>query len=93
MVHLHLTVERNFFVDPQSFSLHAVSVSLAVWISSIWLKKIWIQVAGYCEKVASIQDKRSVLYHSFEEALLKLKANKDTGAFQSAAKKIGGEIE
>ena len=50
-----------------------------------------IQVAGYCEKVASIQDKRSVLYHSFEEALLKLKANKDTGAFQSAAKKIGGE--
>ena len=49
------------------------------------------QVAGYCEKVAAIQDKRSVLYHSFEEALLKLKANKDISAFQSAARKIAGK--
>ena len=49
------------------------------------------QVAGYCEKVAAVQDKRLSLYHSFEEALLKLKANKDTGSFQSAAKKITGK--
>ena len=48
-------------------------------------------MAGYCEKVASIQDKRSVLYHSFEEALLRLKANKDNSGFQSAIKKIAGE--
>ena len=48
-------------------------------------------MAGYCEKVASIQDKRSVLYHSFEEALLKLKANKDNSGFQSTIKKIAGE--
>merc|ERR1711874_432331 len=41
-----------------------------------------------CEKVAAIQDRRSVLYHSFEEATLKLKANKDTSSFQSAIKKI-----
>jgi len=47
-----------------------------------------MKVAGYCEKVAAIQDKRSVLYHSFEEATLKLKANKDTSSFQSAIKKI-----
>ena len=50
-------------------------------------------MAGYCEKVAAIQDKRSVLYHSFEEATLKLKANKDTSSFQSAIKKITGEEE
>ena len=48
-------------------------------------------MAGYCEKVAAIQDRRSVLYHSFEEATLKLKANKDTSSFQSAIKKITGE--
>jgi len=50
-----------------------------------------MKVAGYCEKVAAIQDKRSVLYHSFEEALLKLKANKDSHGFQSAIKKIAAE--
>ena len=50
-------------------------------------------MAGYCEKVAAIQDRRSVLYHSFEEATLKLKANKDTSSFQSAIKKITGEEE
>ena len=50
-----------------------------------------MKVAGYCEKVAAIQDKRSVLYHSFEEALLKLKANKDSHGFQSAIKKIAGK--
>ena len=41
--------------------------------------------------MAAIQDKRSLLYHSFEEALLKLKANKDSHAFQQAIKKIAGE--
>ena len=34
-----------------------------------------------------------MLYHSFEEALLKLKANKDSHSFQSATRKIAGKEE
>ena len=32
---------------------------------------IWAQVAGYCEKVAALQDRRAGLYHALEEALLR----------------------
>ena len=52
--------------------------------------KIFAQVAGYCEKVASLQDRRAGLYHALEEAILKLKANKDIVAFQNTTKRIGG---
>jgi len=50
-----------------------------------------MKVAGYCEKVASLQDRRAGLYHNLEEALLKLKANKDISAFQNTLKRIGGD--
>ena len=50
-----------------------------------------VQVAGYCEKVAALQDRRTGLYHSLEEALLKLKANKDVQSFQNTLKRIGGQ--
>merc|ERR1712096_561919 len=50
-----------------------------------------ILVAGYCEKVASLQDRRASLYHNLEEALLKLKANKDISSFQNTLKRIGGD--
>jgi len=50
-----------------------------------------MKVAGYCEKVASLQDRRAGLYHALEEAILKLKANKDIQAFQNTTKRIGGD--
>jgi len=50
-----------------------------------------MKVAGYCEKVASLQDRRAGLYHNLEEALLKLKANKDISSFQNTLKRIGGD--
>merc|ERR1719266_256147 len=50
-----------------------------------------MKVAGYCEKVAAIQDRRAGLYHNLEEALLKLKANKDISSFQNTVKRIGGD--
>jgi len=50
-----------------------------------------MKVAGYCEKVASLQDRRAGLYHNLEEALLKLKANKDISSFQNTVKRIGGD--
>jgi hypothetical protein len=48
------------------------------------------QVAGHCEKVSALQDRRAGLYHALEEALLRLKANKEVSAFQNTLKRIGG---
>jgi hypothetical protein len=47
-------------------------------------------VAGHCEKVAALQDRRAGLYHALEEALLRLKANKEVSAFQNTLRRIGG---
>ena len=41
--------------------------------------------------MAALQDRRAGLYHNLEEALLKLKANKDISSFQNTVKRIGGE--
>lgn len=41
--------------------------------------------------MASLQDRRAGLYHNLEEALLKLKANKDISSFQNTVKRIGGD--
>ena len=49
------------------------------------------QVAGHCEKVAALQDRRQGLYHALEEAILKLKANKEIASFQNTLKRIGGD--
>jgi hypothetical protein len=40
--------------------------------------------------VAALQDRRAGLYHALEEALLRLKANKEINAFQNTLKRIGG---
>jgi oligosaccharyltransferase complex subunit alpha (ribophorin I) len=50
-----------------------------------------MKVAGYCEKVASLQDRRTGLYQALEEALLKLKQNKDTNNFQNMLKRINND--
>lgn len=50
-----------------------------------------MKVAGYCEKVANLQDRRSALYQAMEDAMVKLKSTKDMAAFQDSLKKIGAE--
>merc|ERR1712037_331973 len=50
-----------------------------------------MKVAGYCEKVAALQDRRAGLYHALEEALLRLKANKEVASFHNTLKRIGGD--
>ena len=64
-------------------------------------------MAGYCEKVAALQDRRAGLYHALEEALLRsvghiylfdcmiyrLKANKEVSAFHNTLKRIGGTLK
>ncbi|XP_023344065.1 dolichyl-diphosphooligosaccharide--protein glycosyltransferase subunit 1 [Eurytemora carolleeae] len=53
--------------------------------------EVKMKVAGYCEKVANHQDRRSALYQAMEDAMVKLKSTKDTTAFQDSLKKIGAE--
>lgn len=53
--------------------------------------EVKMKVAGYCEKVANHQDRRSALYQAMEDAMVKLKSTKDTAAFQDSLKKIGAE--
>ena len=65
-------------------------------------------MAGYCEKVAALQDRRAGLYHALEEALLRLvfgicsflhlslfrlKANKEVASFHNTLKRIGGNCK
>jgi len=47
-----------------------------------------MKVAGYCEKVANLQDRRSALYQAMEDAMVKVKSTKDINAFQASLKKI-----
>jgi oligosaccharyltransferase complex subunit alpha (ribophorin I) len=53
--------------------------------------EVKMKVAGYCEKVANLQDRRSTLYQAMEDAMVKLKSTKDMAAFQDSLKKIGAE--
>jgi len=50
-----------------------------------------MKVAGYCEKVANLQDRRAALYQAMEDAMVKLKSSKDANAFQASLKKIAAD--
>jgi len=50
-----------------------------------------MKVAGYCEKVANLQDRRAALYQAMEDAMVKLKSSKDANAFQATLKKIAAD--
>jgi len=50
-----------------------------------------MKVAGYCEKVANLQDRRSALYLAMEDAMVKVKSSKDVNAFQATMKKINND--
>jgi len=50
-----------------------------------------MKVAGYCEKVANLQDRRSALYQAMEDAMVKVKSTKDINAFQATLKKISAD--
>lgn len=50
-----------------------------------------LKVAGVCEKICGVQDRRSATYAAFDSALAKLKTSKDQNAFTSAAKKANAD--
>jgi len=52
-----------------------------------------MKVAGYCEKVASLQDRRVALYQAMEDAMVKLKSNKNVADFQAALKRIAADAK
>jgi len=52
-----------------------------------------MKVAGYCEKVVNLQDKRSSLYQAMEDAMVRLKSCKDANAFQTTLKKIMADLK
>lgn len=45
-----------------------------------------MRVAGYCERILTLQDKRAAWYGMFDEQLAKLKTAKDVNAFQASMK-------
>ena len=52
-----------------------------------------MRVASLLEEVQSAQDKRSALYQSYDDAIDKFKANKDSTSFVAARKKIDGDYK
>ncbi|XP_013378880.1 dolichyl-diphosphooligosaccharide--protein glycosyltransferase subunit 1 [Lingula anatina] len=52
-----------------------------------------MRVAGLVEEVQNVHDKRSALYQSYDDAVDKYKANKDTAAFTAQRKKIDADYK
>lgn len=52
-----------------------------------------MRVAGLLEQVQGVQDCRSALYQSYDDAINKFKASKDTASFQANKKKIDGDYK
>jgi len=82
-----LLVSAFFFL----FMLAIIYVRLDFSITVDAGAEVKMKVAGYCEKVTALQDRRAGLYHALEEALLRLKANKEISSFQNTLKRIGGD--
>lgn len=52
-----------------------------------------MRVASILEEVQSLQDKRSALYQSFDDAVNKFKSTKDATNFTNSRKKIDGDYK
>jgi hypothetical protein len=52
-----------------------------------------MRVASILEEVQSLQDKRSALYQSFDDAVNKFKSTKDAQSFSNSRKKIDADYK
>lgn len=50
-----------------------------------------MRVAGLIEQVQGVQDRRSALYQSYDDAINKYKSSKDSNSFMSNRKKIDAD--
>jgi len=85
MLHEPLILISAFFL---LFLLSIIYVRMDFSITVDEGKEAKMKVAGLCEKVAAIQDRRSGLYQAKEDAMVRLKSNKDANAFEASLKKI-----
>ncbi len=88
MLHEPLLLVAAFFL---LFLLSILYVRLDFSITVDENAEAKMKVAGYYEKVAAHQDSCSGLYQALDDAIVKLKANKDMAAFQAALKKISSD--
>jgi len=56
-------------------------------------KESRLRVSSLIDEVQSIQDRRSALYQSYDDAINKFKSSKDLTAFQASRKKIDGDYK
>lgn len=75
------------------FLLTIIYVRLDFAISKDEGTEAKLKVAGMCEKILGMQDKRNQCYNNFDSALSKLKSTKDSGAFQMTTKKINTDLK
>ena len=52
-----------------------------------------MRVAGLTDEIGAIQDRRSALYQSYEDAINKYKSSKDTSSFNTNRKKIDADYK
>jgi oligosaccharyltransferase complex subunit alpha (ribophorin I) len=88
MIHEPLLLVIAFFIF---FALTIVYVRLDFAITKDEGTEAKMKVAGICEKVLALQEKRNNNYAQFDEALSKLKSSKDNATFQASLKKINND--
>lgn len=54
-------------------------------------KESRLRVASLVEEVQSVQDRRSALYQSYDDAINRFKTSKDSGAFLASRKKVDAD--
>lgn len=75
------------------FLLVIVYVRLDFSITKDEAKESKMRVASILEEVQSLQDKRSALYQSFDDAVNKYKSTKDATSFTNSRKKIDADYK
>ncbi|XP_064606302.1 dolichyl-diphosphooligosaccharide--protein glycosyltransferase subunit 1-like [Liolophura sinensis] len=94
---LHYTFQKMFLLQEPFlvvgafyllFLLVIIYVRLDFSITKDELKESRMRVAGILEEVQSAQDKRSALYQTYDDAINRFKASKDSGSFLTSRKKI-----
>merc|ERR1712141_95762 len=73
------------------FMFAFIYVRLDFSISKDEGQEVRLKVAGLCEKICGLQDRRWANYEKFDEALRNLKASKDVNAFKTDAKTIAND--
>jgi len=73
------------------FMFAFIYVRLDFSISKDEGQEVRLKVAGFCEKISGLQERRWANYEKFDEALRNLKASKDVNAFKTDAKTIAND--